>query len=52
MFRLLLKGQLLEVYLADMLVECFSLPRAATGRIGLIGADAASLERVKAWSPW
>ncbi len=49
-FRLLLKGQLLEFYLADILIECFSLPQAATGRIGLIGADAASLEGLKGWS--
>ena len=50
-FRLLLKGQLLEVYLGDFLIECFSLPRAATGRVGLIGADAASLDGLRAWSP-
>jgi hypothetical protein len=35
-FRLLLKGSLLEFYLNDILIECFSLPGEATGRIGLI----------------
>jgi hypothetical protein len=35
-FRLLLKHSLLEFYLEDVLIECFSLPGRATGRIGLI----------------
>lgn len=35
-FRLLLKHYLLEFYLDDILIECFSLPQKATGRIGLI----------------
>jgi len=39
-FRLLLKHSLLEFYLDDILIECFSLPQDATGRIGLIGAGA------------
>ena len=36
-FRLVLKGWLLEFYLDDVLMECYSLPSRATGRIGLIG---------------
>ncbi len=35
-FRLLLEHSLLEFYLDDILIECFSLPAKATGRIGLI----------------
>ena len=35
-FRLLLENSLLEFYLDDILIECFSLPAKATGRIGLI----------------
>lgn len=37
-FRLALKGWLLEFYLDDILMECYSLPSRATGRVGLIGA--------------
>jgi len=44
-FRLLLKGSLTEFYLDDILIECFSLPATATGRIGLIG----KVSTVKAW---
>ena len=36
-FRLLLKYSLLEFYLDDILIECFSLPEQPTGRIGAIG---------------
>ena len=36
-FRLLLKHSLLEFYLDDLLIECFSLPEPATGRIGVVG---------------
>jgi len=36
-FRLALKGWLLEFYLDDILMECYSLPGRATGRLGLIG---------------
>jgi len=49
-FRLVLKGELMEVYLDDVLVECFSLPAPATGRIGLIcGDDPGSIGSLKAW---
>jgi hypothetical protein len=30
-------GSLLEFYLDDLLLQCYSLPHAATGQIGLIG---------------
>jgi hypothetical protein len=42
-FRLLLKHSLLEFYLDDVLIECFSLPQQATGRIGCLGGDAVRL---------
>ncbi|MDQ1328294.1 MAG: hypothetical protein QG641_1579 [Candidatus Poribacteria bacterium] len=46
-FRLLLKHSLLEFYLDDILIECFSLPAKSTGRIGLIkGAD---IRNLQAW---
>jgi hypothetical protein len=49
-FRLLLKGVLLEFYLDDILIECFSLPAQATGRIGLIRGDRTdSVADLKAW---
>jgi hypothetical protein len=46
-FRLLLKHSLLEFYLDDVLIECFSLPGNATGRIGFIG----TATDLKAWQP-
>jgi hypothetical protein len=49
-FRLLLKETLLEFYLDDILIECFSLPADATGRIGLIrGSDSRAIGKLKAW---
>jgi len=42
-FRLLLKRELLEFYLDDVLIECYSLPRPATGRIGSLGDGALRL---------
>jgi hypothetical protein len=45
-FRLLVQGSLTELYLNDALVECFSLPAEATGRIGFVGRGARNL---KAW---
>lgn len=38
--RLVLAHSLMELYLDDILLECFSLPSAATGRLGLIPGDA------------
>ncbi len=49
-FRLIMKGSLLEVYLNDYLIECYSLPSPATGRIGLIpGNQWNSIGALKAW---
>ena len=49
-FRLLLKRSLLEFYLDDILMECFSLPRKATGRIGLIqGSGEGAVKDIRAW---
>jgi len=49
-FRLLLRHSLIELYLDDILIECFSLPARGTGRVGLItGADRNSIGSLKAW---
>ncbi len=49
-FRLLLKDSLTEFYLDDILIECFSLPGDATGRIGLICGDGVKpIGDLKAW---
>jgi len=49
-FRLLLKHSLLEFYLNDILIECFSLPAPATGRIGLIhGGGDETIKDLKTW---
>jgi hypothetical protein len=45
--RLLLKHSLLEFYLDDILIECFSLPQNATGQMGLIGTD--GIRQLSAW---
>jgi hypothetical protein len=51
-FRLLLKGSLIEFYLEDLLIDCYSLPRNASGRIGILHAgDPAALTSLKAWCP-
>ncbi len=44
-FRLLLKNSLLEFYLNDILIECYSLPGVATGRIGFTG----QVDNMQAW---
>ena len=47
-FRLLLKHYLLEFYLNDILMECYSLPTRSTGQIGLFhGKD--EVTNLKAW---
>ena len=49
-FRLLLKGSLLEFYLDDLLMQCYSLGHTAGGRIGLLsGGDASAFANLKAW---
>ena len=46
-FRLVLKRWLLELYVDDILLECFSLPARATGRIGFLGRTAPT--ELSAW---
>ena len=49
-FRLLVKYALIEFYLDDILIECYSLPGRATGRIGLIRSSSGeSIGDLKAW---
>jgi len=49
-FRLVLENVLLEIYLDDVLIECYSLPAAATGRIGLIpGSRRSAINLLKVW---
>ena len=49
-FRLLVRRSLLEFYLDDVLIECFSLPAEATGRIGLLrGSNPNAIANLKAW---
>ncbi len=49
-FRLLLAGSLLEFYVDDILIECFSLPADATGRIGFLTAGGRDVVGdLKAW---
>ena len=49
-FRLLLKGSLLEFYLDDILIECYSLPSPTTGKIGFInGGENAAFNELTAW---
>jgi hypothetical protein len=47
-FRLLMKHSLLEFYLNDHLIQCYSLPQAPTGHIGLIGVGNV-VSSVEAW---
>jgi hypothetical protein len=49
--RLCLQRSLLEVYLDDILIECFSLPHRCSGRVGAIRGDGtAGLRDLTAWS--
>ena len=49
-FRLLLKGSLLELYMDDLLMHCYSLPEEATGRIGLLqGGLNEAISNLMAW---
>jgi hypothetical protein len=49
-FRLLLKHSLVEFYLDDHLIQCHSLPRPPSGRIGLIQASGRQIIRgLQAW---
>lgn len=46
-FRLLVQGTLTEFYLDDLLIQCYSLPRRADGRVELSSSEA--FEDVRAW---
>ena len=48
-FRMLLKASVLEFYLDDLLVQSYSLPAAATGRIGLLN-PANGIADVQVWN--
>jgi len=49
-FRLLLKGSLIEFYLDDLLMQCYSLAHNAIGQIGLIsGGDSNAFKDLKTW---
>ena len=49
-WRIVLEDCLAELYLDDILVECFSLPASATGRIGLIdGGEPDTLRNLRKW---
>lgn len=50
LLRLVLGHSLFELYLDDILIECFSLPTSATGRIGLLqGGDTHAFSNLTAW---
>lgn len=49
-FRLLVKGPLLEFYLNDVLINCYSLPQPWSGKVGFLnGSGTATLRSVRAW---
>lgn len=49
-WRLVVESSLVEIYLEDLLIECFSLPAPATGRFGLIeGAAPGRVEVLGIW---
>jgi hypothetical protein len=49
-FRLLVRQFMIEFYLDDRLVQCYSLPERATGRIGVVAdGGAAVVEGLKGW---
>ncbi len=48
-FRLMLQRDLIEFYLDDVLIECFSLPGVATGKLGFITDDAIAVTDLRAW---
>ena len=48
--QLLLRGSLLEFYLSDLLVLCYSVAEQTTGRLGLVfESGRATLENLRAW---
>lgn len=50
-FRLLLRGDLIEFYLNDHLMQSYALPEPATGKLGLIhNGDPDCIDRLQAWN--
>jgi hypothetical protein len=50
-FRLLLRDSQLEFYVNDRLIQCYSMPGNATGRIGIIhNGDPETIGELKAWN--
>ena len=48
-FRTLLKESVLEFYLDDLLIQSYSLPAEATGRIGLLDRTGL-MQQVQIWN--
>ena len=49
-FRVLARRGLVELYYDELLIQCYSLPREPTGRIGLIVESGNALfEELEAW---
>ena len=49
-FRLLTRQCMLEFYLDDRLIQCYSLPERATGQIGfVVQGGRAVVGKLKAW---
>jgi hypothetical protein len=48
-FRLLLRRDLLELYFDDVLMNVYSLPKPASGRIGFLN-NASSISELQAWT--
>ena len=48
-FRTLLKESVLEFYLDDLLIQSYSLPAEATGRIGILNPTGAILD-IQVWN--
>jgi hypothetical protein len=50
-FRLLTRQYMLEFYLDDRLIQCYSLPERATGRIGfVVQGGRLVVDKLKAWA--
>lgn len=50
-FRLMIRQTLSELYIDDLLVQCYSLSTEATGRIGLaFGAKGVKIENLRVWA--
>lgn len=47
-FKLFLKGPLLELYIDDIFIQCYSLPAQATGRIGVVSQG--EVRHLKCWA--